>query len=160
MTAFKGLFALQTPSDLFRKLEHDYERILASPMDAYAAFDFFVTAEHVVDWLYPNDSDKKQRENLRQANLVLQACSHIANGSKHFEARAKQHGSVQNTIERPAMRLGQWKLGISRLGMEEGLEIQFQGQAAIEFGTFLDTPDFAKKVLEFWRQELTKLGLL
>jgi len=49
----KGLFQLQTARDLLAKLGHDYERLRNSPNDAYVAFDFFVTAEHILDWLHP-----------------------------------------------------------------------------------------------------------
>ena len=43
---YKGLFDLNTPQDLLRKLKHDYQRIIQSPTDMFAAFDFFVTAPH------------------------------------------------------------------------------------------------------------------
>ncbi len=44
---------LITPKYLLRKLEHDYARVQRNPRDTYAAFDFFVTAEHMVDWVSP-----------------------------------------------------------------------------------------------------------
>ena len=46
MSRFGGFFALGTPADLLKKLRHDF---------SYAAFDFFVTAEHLLDWKYPDD---------------------------------------------------------------------------------------------------------
>jgi len=45
---FQGLTKeLQTPKNLLDKLQFDFARIKANPLDVYAAFDFFVTAEHV-----------------------------------------------------------------------------------------------------------------
>ena len=65
MSEFKGFYSLETPDDLFQKLRHDFERIKSNPMDVYAAFDFVVSADHMVDWVYPDSckSDKEQRAN-------------------------------------------------------------------------------------------------
>ena len=60
--------------------------------DEYAAFDFFVTAEHLVDWHIPND--RQGQRALRESETILQVVSHIANGVKHFRATAPQHTSV------------------------------------------------------------------
>src|SRR5215210_3209748 len=98
MTGFKGLFELQTPQDLLQKLQHDYQRLKDDPLNPYPAFDFFVTAEHMLEWVHPGYANKQPRTNLRKSNVLLQVCSHIANGSKHFEVEAphhKQHKSVK-----------------------------------------------------------------
>jgi hypothetical protein len=94
VTEFKGFGELQTPGDLVRKLEHDLDRLKNSPQDQYAAFDFFVTAEHIVDWLHP--TDRTAREAMRSSSPLLRITSHIANGVKHFEAKAKHHRSVSD----------------------------------------------------------------
>jgi hypothetical protein len=49
MPRFTGFAELQTPCDLLRKLQHDISRMAADSGDSYAAFDFFVTAEHLLD---------------------------------------------------------------------------------------------------------------
>jgi len=87
MNPFKGLFRLQTPPDLLSKLRHDFGRLEKDPLDEYAAFDFFVTAYHLLDWIYPDAEDVHNRDIRRQVeqdNALLQVCSHIANGSKHL----------------------------------------------------------------------------
>jgi hypothetical protein len=70
------------------------------PMDSYAAFDFFVTAEHILDWLHPDvpgsTAAKAQREALRRQNRILAITSHIASGAKHFVAQAKHHTAVND----------------------------------------------------------------
>jgi hypothetical protein len=92
MGDFKGFGELQRPEDLVQKLEHDLDRLKNLPQDQYAAFDFFVTAEHIIDWLHPND--RAAREAKRASSPLLRITSHIANGAKHFEAKAKHHHSV------------------------------------------------------------------
>lgn len=67
----KGLFQLQTAHELLAKLRHDHERLREAPNDAYVAFDFFVTAEHMLDWVYPGFSRKSQRTAERQSQVVL-----------------------------------------------------------------------------------------
>lgn len=153
MSTFKGFFALYTPQALLKKLEYDYKRLEASPMDTYAAFDFFITAEHMVDWVYPNDNptEKKKRETLRRKSL-LQICSHIANGSKHFEARAQHHKSVKGTLVRPGAQLGTFMLGVSRLGTSAGLEIRLKGYAKRRFGEYIDVGHLSKLILDFWQK--------
>lgn len=71
----------------------------ADPSDPYAAFDFFVTAEHILDWLYPDSpgtSQKEIRKSRRDAEPLLAITSHIASGAKHFEAVAPRHKSVSD----------------------------------------------------------------
>jgi hypothetical protein len=80
-----GFLELRTPRDLLRKLERDYERLLNSPTDADAAFDFIVTANHIPDWLHPNDG--KAQNAIRQSRAELQVCRELANGAKHFVLR-------------------------------------------------------------------------
>jgi len=96
-TQHKGFGELQSVSDLLKKLEYDLSRVNESPTDTYAAFDFFVTAEHMIDWLHPTDF--KTRKELRTKVRLLEIVSHIANGNKHFQATAKQHKSVENITE-------------------------------------------------------------
>jgi hypothetical protein len=46
----KGFAKIRSVGDLFAKLQHDLHRMHNDPLNEYAAFDFFVTAEHMVDW--------------------------------------------------------------------------------------------------------------
>ena len=94
MAPFTGFGALKTPRDLLRKMEHDHARMESEPSNEYAAFDFFVTAEHMLDWIHPGRNNKKVRESVRDSEVLLQVTSHIANGAKHFEATDSCHKSV------------------------------------------------------------------
>ena len=149
MSQFEGFFAIQKPGDLLAKLRRDYERLEGSPGDTYAAFDFFVTAYHMLDWLYPND--KVRREQEERTNTVLQVCSHIANGIKHFRATAKKHQSVSGT--RSERSGGFNSGGFNRTGfnvVRYRLIIQLDGQAADRFGTEIECLSLASEVLQYW----------
>jgi hypothetical protein len=91
-----GFFRLQTPADLLAKLRHDLGRVEAAPTDEYCAFDFFVTAEHMLDWIYPGPSGEKTRKFLRQHPL-LATCSNITNGAKHFQL-LPHHIAVKDAV--------------------------------------------------------------
>src|SRR5262245_41569217 len=94
--AMRGFGQLDTPRHLLAKLTHDYSRMLLGPGDQYAAFDFFVTAEHMVDWVAPGYANKPTRTALRESDPLLQVVSNIASGSKHFIAEDKRHHHVQH----------------------------------------------------------------
>ena len=92
-----GIFEITTPRHLVEKATHDIERLRANPLDAYAAFDFFVTARHVPDWLYPNDAGK--RDALFEQYVELRVCRHLADGAKHFLVTHHRHKQVQRTVQ-------------------------------------------------------------
>src|SRR4051794_7798333 len=94
--SYKGFASLETPRELLRKVQHDFERLQANPADSYAAFDFFVTAYHLLEWLHPGDPIAMGAEEKRTP--LLQVCSHLANGAKHFEAKDKRHQSVHDVV--------------------------------------------------------------
>lgn len=146
--SFTGFFELKTPVDLFRKLEHDFQRIEKEPLDTFAAFDFFVTAEHMLDWVYPDDS--ASRKAVRQGNPVLEVCSHLANGSKHFQVRDSRHRSVEETRHHRGAFSNAFSSGfdISRL------EVHLQGSAAAALGNVIAVEDLARQVLDLWRGRL------
>jgi len=112
---YKGIFQLQSARDLVSKARHDIERLRSDPLDAYAAFDFFVTIRHVPDWLYP--SEPKKRDRLFSKHVELRICRHLADGAKHFEARHPRHKQVAGTLKSSgawgdAWAKGVWKPGI------------------------------------------------
>ena len=57
----KLIFQLTTAADLRAKLGRDLDRLKNEPMNADAAFNFFVTAEHLLDWVYPKNINKARR---------------------------------------------------------------------------------------------------
>lgn len=93
----EGIFELTTPNDLLKKLRYEYEHFRLEPLNTYTAFNFFVTAEHLLDWQYPGRANRSQRKQVRANSVILQICSHIANGAKHFQVEDKHHKSVSDT---------------------------------------------------------------
>src|SRR5690348_10091676 len=84
-----GFFELATPKDLFQKMESDLAALRKDPSDSYSAFNFFITAEHLPDWLSLKD--------LRKQTPLLRVVSHLANGAKHFQLDPRRHTSVDST---------------------------------------------------------------
>ena len=93
----RGFYQLAHAKDLLAKLGRDLERIQLAPSDADPAYDFFVTAEHMLDWLFPGKNGKLRRESARKSEPLLQLVSHIATGAKHMVPEAQHHKAVQST---------------------------------------------------------------
>lgn len=93
----QGLFELESPQDLLEKLKYDYRVFEADSNNSYAAFNFYVTAEHLKDWIFPGKKNQ-ERSDFEKSHLIMQVVSHIANGAKHFEVEHPKHVSVVDTI--------------------------------------------------------------
>jgi hypothetical protein len=100
MNAF---FEMKEPLDLLHKLEREHERWKSEPLKIDFAWNFFVTAEHLPDWmgrahagppLLGGDSIEK----FKASRPLLRICSHIANGGKHLVPDPKRHTSVDRTV--------------------------------------------------------------
>src|SRR6266536_6294597 len=84
----RGLFGLSNSADLFKKLECEFDQLIAEPTNAYLAYNFFVTAWHLLEWKYPDPRDNHIRNQIREQTPLLQICEHLAVGAKHFEPRS------------------------------------------------------------------------
>ena len=153
MSLFTGFAELRTPADLLLKLEHDIKRMSENTSDEYAAFDFFVTAEHVVDWLHSGFHAKREREALRQSDPLLQITSHIANGAKHFTAGASHHKSVA-AIER-----GKYADDYADDYADGPIFINFsEGEVAVLACDQIDAITLAYRVLAYWQHKLANVA--
>ena len=133
-------FELRTPADLFRKSEDDLKALQASPSDTRLAFNFFVTVEHLPDWLSRRDLVKK--------NCVLRVVSHLANGAKHFVLDDPRHASVKKAEASRYVEPGYVEPGY----FEETLQIHLTPDEARELGTtVIDAVSLGQKALQFWR---------
>ena len=88
---------MKTPADLAAKMQHDLTRMRAHSTDTYAAFDFFVAARHMPEWLFPNDHTAQ--EAFFAQHVELRVSRHLADGGKHFEATHRQHQQVAATTK-------------------------------------------------------------
>lgn len=133
-------FELKSAADLFCKLEDDLAHMEAAGQDSRIAFNFFVTAEHLPDWL-------GQRALVRKYSF-LRVVSHIANGAKHFELTNKRHKSVTNTEKLRVFEDEVFEPGV----FDEPLIIELSPNEAQELGTAkIDAVSLGRKVVEFWR---------
>ena len=147
MPQFKGFAVLRTPHDLLLKLQHDMTRMSVDSSDEYAAFDFFVTAEHLIDWLHPGS--KSDREALRGSDPLLKITSHLANGAKHFAATAQHHKSV-TSVERDGYADDYFADDY----VEEPIVITLSQQEAIALGcSQIDAITLAYRVLAHWQSK-------
>jgi hypothetical protein len=153
----KGIFALTSPADLFAKLTNDLHVLRRAPDDAYAAFNFFVTAEHLLDWLYPGAAGEAQRKQRRKQEVLLQVVSHLANGAKHFVVEAKHHRSVADS-GRPSRYFGARYFGRYLGGRYFGrgrMTLKLTGEAATAIGDSISPIELAEKVHAYWDADPT-----
>jgi hypothetical protein len=152
----KGWLELKTVQDLLRKLERDFEKLRDSPHDVDLAFNFFVTAEHLLDWQYPGRANTTQRTNEREQDILLKVTSHLANGAKHFKVEAKHHKSVKNADQGGGcFPKGYWAKRMFPPGYwGDHLYFELQKEAIKELGTRITVLELAKKVLRRWQEKL------
>ncbi|BDU16282.1 hypothetical protein LA521A_14830 [Lysobacter auxotrophicus] len=149
--SFSGFAELNTPDDLLLKLRHDWARMGDDPEDQYAAFDFFVTAEHIIDWLYPDD--KNARSALRQENAILRVTSHLANGAKHFRTKDRRHSSVLNVEKSRYVAKGYVEEGYFAEPLLVHLDEEEAGLLGVDGS--IDARTLASRVLQFWERKIT-----
>lgn len=146
MTDFKGFAELRVPRDLVKKLQYDLDRVLKSPKDHYAAFDFFVTAEHIPDWIHPDDQEARKK--IRSGSSLLRITSHLANGVKHFEAKAAHHQSVVDVKMSRYVEAGYSEEGY----FEDPLIVYLTAKEQSDLGkNNIEVTDLARRVYEFWK---------
>lgn len=149
--SFSGFAELSTPCDLLSKLRHDLARMNDGPEDQYAAFDFFVTAEHIIDWLHPED--KEARYALRQEHAVLRITSHLANGAKHFRTKDKRHDSVLDVDKSRYVAKGYVAEGYFAEPLVIGLDELEAHQLGVTGS--IEATTLATRVLEFWERRIS-----
>ncbi|MEH2096544.1 hypothetical protein [Nostoc sp.] len=138
-------FELRTAYDLFKKLEQDLEDLERSYQDTRVAYNLFVTAEHLPDWL-----DKRY---LVRKHAILRITSHLANGAKHFRLDDPRHKSIIKTEKDRVFEQDVFETGV----FNEPLVIYLSDEEAQELGTTtIDALTLAKKVIKFWEPYLQK----
>jgi hypothetical protein len=96
----EGFFEMITPAHLLQKLEREYEAWRQEPLNTDRAWNFFITAEHLPDWLVRTDSQSLgglKITTFKRQTPLLRICSHLANDGKHFRPSTTQHTSVAST---------------------------------------------------------------
>ncbi len=147
MSELNGFFSLRTAKDLLEKLDADFKRLSIADQSSiaaqYAAFDFFVCAEHIPDWLTETTGGSKTKHRSYEEGSLV---SHIANGAKHFRVDVTRHTTVRDTTAvEGAFQANAFQdsaFQVPRLVVE------------LEGGAVADVLDIAAKVIEHWRKIL------
>jgi hypothetical protein len=152
-------FDLQTAHDLYTKLGRERQALQEEPTSSDIAFNFFVTAWHLLDWKYPGDGNIATRKARRDSEPLLQLLDHLANGLKHFEITQKKHESLQETgVSSDWFARGWFEPGWFAPGWFGGgdLIVKLNGPARAAFGSHITVLDLAAKVMTFWDNEIGK----
>jgi hypothetical protein len=143
VSELNGFFSLRSVHDLLDKLEHDYKRLQSAdpttPAAQYAAFDFFVCAEHLADWL-SNERGGSLTSHRSYADGAL--VSHVANGAKHFRVDVDRHKTVRDTATKGAYQDRAFQPN------------SFQGATLVielESGGSVAANEVASRVISHWR---------
>jgi hypothetical protein len=147
-----GWFGLATPCDLLRKLHSDYAAFLSEPTNAFLAFNFFVTANSLLDWVYPGRGNPRFKD-LRDSEVLLQVCDHLACGLKHFELEDSRHKSVSKAGRGGGFFGADFfgsRLFAGRHFGRTSLIVRLNGDAAKALGGTIEATALARKVLDFW----------
>ena len=153
--SFEGFHPLNSTADLLEKVRHDFSRMQRDPLDSYAAFDFFVTAEHLLDWKYPDSEGRgaqRTRSHLRKTVPLLRVTSHLATGAKHVSPNAERHDSVQDVRIEPGAFDPR---AFDPVAFDtDRLVVELRADDASELGPEVWALDLAEKVLLYWEANL------
>jgi hypothetical protein len=115
------------------------------PLSEDAAFDFFVTARHVPDWLEVQGLGSAAA--LFAQFIELRICRHLADGAKHFIATHSMHKQVQGVTRRPgAFQANAFSDAFQTGGLEIALDST--DQATLSVGPRISATHMADRVLD------------
>jgi hypothetical protein len=153
----EGFLDLRTHFDLFKKLEWEFKGLSENPKNSYIAYNFFVTAWHLLEWQFPDPDGKPLRKSRREQSSILQICEHLAVGAKHFAPSGTKHQSFAGS-KRRAPSGGSWggAWGESwggAWGRDPGgqLTVILDGEAAARYGPSIGILELAEQVMHYWR---------
>jgi hypothetical protein len=153
----RGIFNLKTPHQLFEKLQRDFAHVKKFPEDSDAWFNFFVTADHLADWVTGNEDDAKK---MQQSHALLRVVHRLSINAKHYEQKPPKPGKLRTSPvestheaqvytwdpnERKPVEAG--KAYMLELSPMDAREIGLQDQ-------FVSARNLAYRVVDFWAKQL------
>jgi hypothetical protein len=145
-----GLFGMDTPGEMLNKLEKEYRELCANPNDRDVAMNFFVTANHIPDYVFPKS--KSEQATMRRSNTALAACEYVANEGKHSFVGNNKITAVSHTeLKGAAFDFSSFDSSAFHTGVPT---VHLKDEAATELGPEISALQLAEKVLSFWRTEL------
>lgn len=154
MKSNKGFIELRSIQDYWDKLLFDYSELKEKNENVYVAFNFFVTAYHLLDWVFEGKySDERTQLNNKP---IVKICNHISNGIKHFETDSHRHNSVKEIEKERYVKKGYVQDGY----FESPIIIYLDENLKSEFGDSIEISELADKVMDFWKFELKTRNLV
>ncbi len=154
MKANIGFVEIKSVPDYWKKLNFDFSKLRVNDNDTYLAFNFFVTAYHMIDWIF----EAKHHEERSDLNNepIMKICNHIVSGIKHFVPGSKRHNSVVEIEKERYVEDGYAEEGY----FEDPILIYLDEKFESEFGKSIKVIELATRVMSFWDTELNKRKLL
>jgi hypothetical protein len=155
----RDFFELKEALDLLHKLEREYERWKSDPLNVDFAWNFFVTAEHLPDWMGrthkgPPLLGRDSIDKFKAGRPLLRICSHLANGGKHLVTDPKRHTSVDRTVREMTGYIEDGYIEDDYFAEEPMLRVYLTSDEVAALGR--DTPDvdalwLADRIIEFYQ---------
>jgi hypothetical protein len=146
-----GFFQLTTSYDLRQKLHRELERLREQPTDQDTAFNFFITALSMIDWVYgfpkTGSPESDNKANVKKLPL-FKICSHLANGAKHLELVDKRHKSVKKTEVHKS--IFDPVLFDAELFDVRTLIIRLDTEVKADFGDSITAIELAERITDYW----------
>lgn len=148
----KGVFGLHGASDLLKKLEWEFEKLNAEPTNPYIAYNFFVTAWHLLEWKYPDPNGTSERKRIKNEQPILQICEHLAVGAKHFIPGNKELNAVLDSEKSSCWNTEAWAPNVWNWDIwASWLVVELEGEARKKYGSHIKVEELAHHVMEYWR---------
>lgn len=146
----KGFGKIETVQHYWSKLNWEYENLKSDPDNTYHAFNFAITAYHLLEWVAPKPIGSQNPDWTIIKNNVgyLKVCEQLANGAKHFEIDKKRHSSVDSLESDGYVEDGYVEDGY----FEEPIVITLADQSKVKI------LDFAQSLMIDWEKELKNRG--
>lgn len=139
---------MKTPEDLLNKAKRDFKKLKNDNSNIDLAFNFFVTIEHMPDWLR---LDRQSKKTIKDSSSILRVCSHLASGIKHFEP-FDNYKSVKSVKEDSVYEDGVFEDGT----FEKWLTVNLNGDEIVKFGqNKLNVIELGQSILKFWEDYLS-----
>jgi hypothetical protein len=150
-----GIFGLNQPEELLDKLEHDFERLqddMGQQVMLYTAFDFFVTAYSLVDWVKKHKSLTQAQVDALYQEMLIKICADLANGSKHFQLTKPPKTTLTTHSSSPVFEPGVFEPGVFQDDWQAWVKLSASEAAAAGVPTTCPVMTLATEVLAHWRR--------
>lgn len=144
-------FGMEHARDLLEKLQWEFKQLTEAPNNKFATFNFFVTAEHLLDWIYPG-RNKTTREARRSSEPLLEVVSHLCNRAKHLRLGAAHTSVMKAEVGLAPPRARYVGGNIQTRGSPPViLWIYVEGNLQSQLGERITPLELARRTLDYWR---------